>query len=55
MNANICQIRLDLEHFSLSGPEPLNHVSFFFNLKNFKGKLNKVNIVKQPKYHKSFY
>lgn len=26
MNANICQIRLDLEHFSVSGPEPLNHV-----------------------------
>lgn len=26
MSANICQIRLDLEHFSVSGPEPLNHV-----------------------------
>lgn len=26
LNPNICQIRLDLEHFSISGPEPLNHV-----------------------------
>ncbi|XP_055315358.1 uncharacterized protein LOC129575574 isoform X2 [Sitodiplosis mosellana] len=25
-NPNICQIRLDLEHFSISGPEQLNHV-----------------------------
>lgn len=25
-NPNVCQIRLDLEHFALVGPEPLNHV-----------------------------
>lgn len=23
---DICQIRIDFEHFSISGPEPLNHV-----------------------------
>lgn len=23
---NICQYRIDLEHFSIAGPEPLNHV-----------------------------
>lgn len=25
-NPNICQIRLDLEHFNIAGPEQLNHV-----------------------------
>lgn len=26
INPNICQIRLDLEHFSIAGPEPLHHI-----------------------------